>query len=108
MFKISTIETRSKRRLVVEGMLTEPWVTELRITCKNASRELDGRKLVIDLSNVTVISREGENAIFDLMGEGAQFSFSCAGVFTRHLLTRLARLCHGKSGASAKPAPSHD
>lgn len=106
MFKISTIDTRSKRRLVVEGMLTEPWVSELRIIWKNASRELGGRKLVIDLSNVTVISREGETAIFDLMGEGAQFS--CGGVFTRHLLTRLARVCHRKSGVSAKPSPSHD
>jgi hypothetical protein len=91
MFKISTIDTPSKRRLLVEGMLTEPWVPELRISWKNAGRELGGRKLVIDLSNVTVISRDGENAIVCLMNEGAKFS--CDGIFTRHVLTRLARTC---------------
>jgi len=64
-------------------------VAELRTTCRNASRDLDGRKLVIDLSSLTVISREGEDAIFDLMKEGAKFS--CCGVLTKHVLKRLAR-----------------
>jgi hypothetical protein len=91
MFKISTIDTPSKRRLLVEGMLTEPWANELRISWKNAGRELGGRKLVIDLSNVTVLGRDGESAISDLMNEGAKFS--CEGIFTRHVLTRLSRLC---------------
>ena len=91
MFKISTIDTPSKRRLLVEGRLTEPWVTELRRTWNSALRELDGRKLVIDLSSVTLISREGEEAISDLMNDGAKFS--CGGVFNRHVLSRLSRTC---------------
>jgi hypothetical protein len=52
---------------------------------------LEGRKLVIDLSSLTVISREGEDVIVDLMKEGAKFS--CTGVLTRHVLKRLARRC---------------
>ena len=60
MFKISTIDTPSKRRLLVEGMLTDPWANELRSSWKNAAHELGGRKLVIDLSNVTVIGREAK------------------------------------------------
>jgi hypothetical protein len=96
MFKISIMDTRSQRRLVVEGKLIEPWVAELRTVWKNANRNLDGRKLVIDLTSLTVISREGEDAIFDLMKEGTRFS--CGGVLTRHILKRLARKCHGKSG----------
>jgi anti-anti-sigma regulatory factor len=91
MFKISTIDSRSQRTLVVEGKLSEPWVAELRTACRNASRDLGGRKLVIDLSSLTVISREGEAAIFDLMKEGAKFS--CVGILTRHVLKRLARRC---------------
>jgi hypothetical protein len=94
MFKISTIDTRSQRRLVVEGQLVEPWVSELRSTWRNASQDPDGRKLVIDVSNLTVIGPEGEEAIFDLMKEGAKFS--CCGVHTRHVLKQLARKCHGK------------
>ena len=91
MFRISIVDTRSQRKLVVEGKLTEPWVAELRNTWGNASRDLDGRKMVIDLSSLTVISREGEEAIFDLMKQGAKFS--CAGILTRHVLKGLARRC---------------
>jgi hypothetical protein len=91
MFKISIVDTRTQRKLVVEGKLSEPWVAELRTTWKNASRDLDDRKVVIDLSGVTVLSHEGENAIFDLMKQGAKFS--CAGILTRHVLKGLARRC---------------
>jgi hypothetical protein len=88
MLKISTIDTQSERRLVVEGKLLEPWLTELTRAWKSASEDLHGRRLIIDLGNATVISREGESALFDLMQEGARFS--CSGVLTRHLLKRLA------------------
>ena len=73
MFKISIVDTRTQRKLVVEGKLSEPWVAELRTTWRNASRDLDGRKVVIDLSSLTVISREGEDAIFDLMQKVQSF-----------------------------------
>ena len=58
MFKISIVDTRAQRKLVVEGKLSEPWVDELRTTWTNASRDLEGRKVVIDVSGLTVISRE--------------------------------------------------
>ena len=89
MFKISTIDTRSQRTLVVEGTLIGSWVGELRTTWRTASQELGGRKLVIDLSNVTVISIEGEAAILDLLKEGAKFSRG--GILTRHVLKQLTR-----------------
>jgi len=97
MFKISIVDTPSRRKLVVEGRLIEPWVAELRTTWKNATRDLDGRKLAIDLSSLTVISREGEDAILDLMKQGAKFS--CSGILTRHVLKGLARRC------GCKPLP---
>jgi anti-anti-sigma regulatory factor len=100
MFKISIVDTRSKRKLVVEGRLSDPWVDELRTTWRNASRDLEGRTLVIDLSSLTVISREGEGAIFDLMKQGAKFS--CGGVLTRHVLKQLAVKCHGRTREATK------
>lgn len=93
MFKISIVDTLSQRKLVVEGKLSEPWLDELRTTWKNASRDLDGRKLVIDVSSLTVITRAGEDAISDLMKQGAKFS--CASICTKYLLKRLARACQG-------------
>jgi anti-anti-sigma regulatory factor len=93
MFKISIIDTRAQRKLVVEGKLSDPWVSEFYATWKNANRDLNGRKLLIDLSSVTVISRAGEDAIFNMMKEGAKFS--CGSICTRYLLKRLARKCDG-------------
>jgi hypothetical protein len=93
MFRISITDTPAQRKLVVEGKLVEPWVDELRTAWRNMSRALDRRKLVIDLSSVSVISTEGEKAISELMKQGAKFS--CCGVLTRHVLKRLATNCHG-------------
>jgi hypothetical protein len=89
MFRISITDTPSRRTLVVEGDLTGPWVAELGTTWRNAGRELERRNLIIDLRNLTVISRAGEEAIFDLMEKGAKFT--CGGVLTRHVLKQLAR-----------------
>jgi hypothetical protein len=99
MFKISIVDTPSQRRLVVEGKLSDPWIEELRATWRDARAGVDGRKLVIDVSALTVISREGECAIFDLMEQGAKFS--CVGVLTRHVVNRLARQCHCKLRGAA-------
>jgi hypothetical protein len=91
MLKISTIDRRSERRLVVEGKLIQPWVGELRRTWRSAGEDLQGRKLVIDLSSATVISREGEDALLELMREGAKFS--CGGVLTKYVVKQLAHKC---------------
>jgi hypothetical protein len=94
MFKISTVDTQSQRRLVVEGALIGPWISELGEAWRTAGRDLDGRRLRIDVRSLTVISREGEKAIFDLMKQGAKFS--CGGICTKHIVKRLARECQGK------------
>lgn len=107
MFRISTVDTKRERRLVVEGTLVQPWVPELRRSWSDAGESLDGRQLVIDLTNATLIDAEGEAAIFDLMKEGAKFC--CSDVFTKHVLKQLAHKCntrlsrilnrHGANGA---------
>ena len=89
MFKISIDDTPSRRTLIVEGTLVGPWVAELGRSWRNASQDLDRRNLVIHLKNLTAISREGEDAIFDLIKEGAKFS--CGNVLTKHVLKQLAR-----------------
>jgi hypothetical protein len=94
MLKISTVNRRSERRLVVEGKLVQPWVGELRTTWRTAGEDLQGRKLVIDLSNATVISQEGEQALLELMREGAKFS--CCGVLTKYVIRQLAHRCRAR------------
>jgi hypothetical protein len=50
---------------------------------------VEGRELVIDVSNVTAISKEGENMPLDLVNEGVRFRSS--GVFTKQVLRQLTR-----------------
>jgi len=78
MFKISIVEKRNQRRLMLEGSLIRPWTEEVR-------------KLVVDLTNVTYISADGETTLIKLMRDGAKFS--CRGVLTKHVLKQLAGRC---------------
>jgi hypothetical protein len=89
MLRISVIDDRTERRFVLEGELIAPWVAELRTAWKAAKREMEGRALVVDLKNVCVISREGENALLELMNAGAKFR--CSGVVTKHVIQELRR-----------------
>ena len=102
MLRISTIDTRFRRRLILEGKLVEPWLGELREVCRNNIETLEGRKLVIDLSGVTVIGCEAESTLSELMLQGA--NFSCGGVLVKHVLKRLARKCRGPHKSLAHPA----
>ena len=89
MFKISFVETPTQRRMVLEGKLISPWTAEVTTAWREAAQHLQGRKLIVDLSNVTLISVDGENTLFELMNEGA--SFFCCGVLTKHVVQKLAR-----------------
>lgn len=89
MLRISTIESSSQCRLVLEGKLISPWVGELKTTCEKARAELHGRKLVVDIKYLVSISREGENVLLQLMDEGVMLR-GC-GLFTKHILKQLAQ-----------------
>jgi hypothetical protein len=91
MFRISIVETQGQRRLVLEGTLVHPWTTEVERAWKNAGEGLDGRRLIVDLANVTLINADGESTLFKLMREGAKFSYG--GVLTRHVLKQLTQRC---------------
>jgi len=87
MLKISVIDSHTQRRLILEGRLITPWVAELRTVWEKAKEELDGRELMIDMGNVIVVSQEAENALLQMMNEGARFR--CSGVLTKHVLQQL-------------------
>jgi hypothetical protein len=89
MLKISVIDNRKERRMLLEGKLIAPWVAELRTAWKAANEEIADRALVVDLRNITVISQEGEKVLSELMIAGARFR--CSGVLIKHVLKQLAR-----------------
>ena len=91
MLKISVVERRNQRRVIVEGNSFR-LVAELRTACERARVDLEDHKLIIDLKNVTAISGDGENALLELMKQRVKFR---CGVFTHHLLKELSRRRRG-------------
>jgi hypothetical protein len=89
MLKVTIEETRNRRRLILEGVLVQPWLEEVKKACAAASKERSQtRHFIVDLNNVTAISKEGEEVLSDMMRQGAKFT--SAGVLTKYLLKRLA------------------
>jgi hypothetical protein len=105
MLKISIVDTSAQCRIVLEGKLIAPWVTELKKAWKALAADLGGREFVVDVGDVIFISREGENALLELMRHGAKFQ--CRGVFTRHIVEQLARR-HKSLGTDYFPCDSAD
>ena len=105
MLKISVIDRRTERRLVLEGKLIAPWVAELRTAWRTANGQIGRSAVVVDLRNVTVISQEGENALLELMSDGARFR--CSGVLIRHLIHELARRRKGNPREPIQGAHRH-
>jgi hypothetical protein len=89
MLRISLIDGRTQRRLILEGKLIAPWSAELRSACQKTRADLNGRELVIEMKHITAISQEGENVILELINDGVRFS--CRGVFSKHVFRELAR-----------------
>jgi hypothetical protein len=92
MLKISIQDNANHRSLVVEGKLIAPWAAELSSACARATADLQGREFIIHLKNLTAISEDGENVLLELMKTGVRFRAS--GVFTKHVVKRLAREIH--------------
>ena len=89
MLKISILDTPSKRQLLIEGKLIGPWASELARVWRQATTDLNGRALIIDVKGLTTITEDGENVLLELMKEGA--SFRSSGVFTKQVLKRMTR-----------------
>jgi hypothetical protein len=89
MLRISLIDSPRRRRVIVEGKLIAPWVAELRNACQQASKDLHGRELIVEMKHITGISPEGENAILELINGG--ITFRGDGMFTKNVVKELTR-----------------
>jgi hypothetical protein len=92
MLRISIVEARNERRLVLEGKLISPWTDELGGAYEQAKQGLHNRELVICAQSLTEISKEGEGLLVALINKGARFR--CCGVFTKKIFRELARRAH--------------
>jgi hypothetical protein len=106
MLKVTIVDTQNQRRLILEGALVQPWVEELKRTWAAAVDESPARQLVVDLNNVTAISKEGEGVLSDFMRQGAKFL--CAGVFTKYQLKQITRKSQPKLSGAKNHGSSND
>jgi outer membrane PBP1 activator LpoA protein len=107
MLKVTIVETRNQRRIILEGTLIQPWTTELKKTWAAASdTSPQARQLIVDLNNVTTISKDGEDVLSQLMQDGAKFS--CVGVLTKFLVKQLALKRQAKPSAVMNRNPRKD
>lgn len=88
MLKISLVDGQRQRRLIVEGTLVAPWVSEFAIAWEKARADLKGRELIVDLRSLTGIGPEGERVLLQLMKDKTKLQ---CGVYVRELLRELVR-----------------
>ena len=92
MLKITVVQGRRQRRLIVEGKLIAAWAAELTSAYETARTDLEDRELVVDLRSLTGISPEGETVLLQLVREKVRF---LCGVYTREVLKQLVRKTSG-------------
>jgi hypothetical protein len=86
MLKITVVQGRRQRRLIVEGRLIARWAAELTSAYETARTDLEDRELVVDLRSLIAISPEGEAVLLQLVREKVRF---LCGVYTREVLKQL-------------------
>jgi hypothetical protein len=91
--------------LILEGKLIAPWAAELKAACDRARADLDGRDFIVVVKHLTAISQESEELLLELMKDGVKFR--SYGVFTKHVLKRLARRMRGNTQEPTDEFPRH-
>ena len=75
------------QRWSLQGQLVGQWAAELRSTWRKAQVAGETRKCIVELTEVTSIDRDGEEALSEIMSHGGEFVAS--DVYTKHLLQNL-------------------
>jgi hypothetical protein len=87
VLKITITDLPDEQRWSLQGQLAGQWADELKSTWKEKSQAGDTRRRVVDLIEVTLIDRNGEAVLAEIMSHGAEFIAS--DVYTKHLLRNL-------------------
>jgi len=87
VLRITMMNSPEEQRWSLQGQLVGQWAAELRSTWRNAQVELNSRKCIVELTEVTSIDRNGEEVLSEIMSHGSEFVAS--DVYTKHLLQNL-------------------
>ena len=87
MLRITVKEKESEQRWTLQGRLTKECVAELVSNWRAARSLPSARARIVDLNEITVIDKSGEEVLSMMIGEGA--TFVANGLYTKHLLEAL-------------------
>jgi hypothetical protein len=91
VLRIAVRSTQNEDKWILEGRLAGQVVDELTTAWKKTGGGRSGCKSVVDLVDVTFVDERGEQALLEMMVEGAEFV--ARGVYTRSLLKSLSERC---------------
>ena len=87
MLKITVVDDGGEQRLIVEGKLVAPWVSELESAWNQARQAGPSSRIVVDLSGTTAIDPSGMAALTAMIGEGARLT--AKGVYSVYVVQQL-------------------
>jgi hypothetical protein len=94
MLRITVKEIASEQRWTLQGRLTKECIAELVSNWREACNRPSAGHRIVDLNEITVIDKSGEEVLSMMIGEGAKFV--ATGLYTKHLLEAL----HERTGNS--------
>lgn len=89
MLKITVLNNAAEQKMVVEGRLAGPCVSELEAAWNQARLVGCDGQIVVDLSELTSIDPRGKAALRTMISEGALLVAN--GVYTNYLIESLSR-----------------
>lgn len=89
MLKITILDGGAERRLLVEGKLAEPSVSELELAWDQARQGGRSSGIVVDLSGMTSIDPRGEAALIAMIADGARLT--ARGLYCEYLVEELMK-----------------
>ena len=99
MLRIMITDGPTEQRWILQGRLVAPWLAEFEKSWNSRNRS-DVRKRVVDLSEVTLIDRQGEKLLKTMRRAGAEL-IAC-GVYLRHVV----EVINGECSPSESPSES--
>jgi hypothetical protein len=91
IFRFAIRSTEDHDTWILEGRLAGRVVDELTASWKRAASEEPKRKRVVDVVGVTFVDDRGEQALLEMMIDGAEFVLR--GVYMKSLIENFSQHC---------------
>lgn len=87
MLRITVVDSPAEEKWILQGQLTGDFASELSANWRVSLDRCSDRLRIVDLSDVTMIDKRGEEVLLTMICQRA--SFVTTGLYTPHLLEEL-------------------